>query len=256
VHQLTGVSWANVSTNVFMWILGAVTMFEVRVWFSLTGDQAAWASALATLVTGAGAVLGAFWLWRQQQMDRTRQLKKIGLAIFVDVYNRLLELEVFTCYEKWLVFHEKVHGSTAIGTETDARLRHKKAAQRYMHALSAESTLAIENFSVLRDNLGDVDDERRLVMLRLYTFLGGIPSQLKRFLEEWDVVDVVDAPAALSEDSKKLLGYAIGACAFLLNKLDGVERSKSKAEMYGKFYAAQRAIHDPQSGEEGGVPAR
>lgn len=247
MHQLVSrVSWVNISTNVFMWMLGAISMLMLRAWISLTEGQAAWASVVVTLLTGVGAVLGAFWLWRWQQKDRTQQLKKVGLAMFIDVYNRLLELEVFTCYEKWLRFSEKVYGAaaTAAGTDEEIRQRHQDAAKRYMRALSAESVLSIQNFSVLRDNLGDVDDEQRLVILRLYTFLGGIPAQLEKVCAEWEAVDVTNVPATLSENSKRLLNYSIGACAFLLKKIDEVERSRERADMYEKFYVAQREIHD------------
>ncbi len=163
--------------------------------------------------------------------------------MFVDVYHRLIELAAFTDYRHWHTFFSKVYGTAPSGTPPEIRLLHRDAGSRYIRALLVEIELTIQNFSVLRDNLGDIEEEKLESVLKLFALLAGMPPQLNAMAKEWNRCDITVDPAELSNSAARLLRMGTGACAFHLEKLDGKQRSPSDAAFYRKFYVEQVAIH-------------
>lgn len=244
-------SWVSVTTNVAMALFGMYALWLVSIGMSAPRWTPEWTSALAAalaLPVAAGtalfAVLGAFALWRRQQRARSMQMRAVGIAMFDELYHRLLELEVFTNYERWREFYKNVHGQEP--KASTARKRHKAAGARYIASLTNETEMAIANFAVLRDNLGDLDPGQVEAVLRLNTFLCGMPIQLRKMATSWNKRSALTKPVALTADMQRLLGLGIGACGYFLHKLDGKIRSLERAREYEAFFLQQQAIHNAQ----------
>ncbi|MGN7920185.1 hypothetical protein [Lysobacter sp. 22409] len=243
-QKQSGINWSFIAINTLMAIIGALVMGSIRWTTTLSEGQAEWSNVIATVLTGTGAVLGGFFLWRHQQNEKSKQLRAVGIAIFIDVYHRLLELEVFTNYDRWLNFFRQVYNISPSEVPIDSYQKHKDAGIRFIESLIHESRFAVDNFAVLRDNLGDVEEEQLEAMLRLFTYLSGITLQLKKLHSAWKATDITSLPASLSPEAARILEYGIGACAYFLGKLDGIERSKERTALYEKFYSAQKEIHN------------
>ena len=236
-HAITrawkSVSWTNVTAHVGVGLFGVAVMacclHGGRWTLSLSSGAADWANAIVTGIAAVLAVATTVLLWVYQQNARSRQLKLVGIRLFVDVYHRLLELSVFTDYDRWKEFYRSVNGSYPLGTPHETHVLHWDGAYRYMSALIAELPYTLDNFGVLRDNLGDFDSEKIEAVTRLFALVSGMPSQLEMMREEWVGTIITSEPAKLSEVWSRLLSHAIGACAFHLTTIDGVERSAERA---------------------------
>ena len=241
------VSLFAISFYLLFTALGATVMAALLYgarWQLFVGEgEAEWANAIVTGIAAVGAVATTILLWMYQQKVRSRQIQSIGITMFVNVYNRLVELSAFTDYKKWHAFYVEVYAKEPAASPEECWVLHKAGADRYLTALIAEVPHTVNNFAVLRDNLVDFNPDKMDAVSMLFALVGGIQTQLTSFQDYWRCLDDAAGPVALDENWKRLLSQAIGACAFHLKRIDGKSRSPDLAEVYGGFYAAQKRLH-------------
>jgi hypothetical protein len=191
------------------------------------GTVSDWASVLCTVAAAAIAVLGSFKLWNNQLKKRSDSLEATAVAIFRNVYDRLIEFEAFTNFDEWRRYAGNVNGGL-IATDEAAWKAHKEAVLSAISAHLVSLDLALKNFEAIQGNLYDVSRERIETMLRLHGFIGGAPSQIRRIQSFWAEADRGMGPVVLPEEFRYVLSRGIAGGAYFLNKLDSAGRKRAQ----------------------------
>jgi hypothetical protein len=153
------------------------------------------------------------------------------------IYRELVELQAFANFNRFTKFNRAL-AEEPIYLGVDV---HKKAVERVLDQLIANAEFAVENLSLVRDNLGDIENRKKRAVLLMMYLIAGLPNRLRAVRDRWSAQPLnASQPCALSEDDAFALQYAIEAAAHNLGELG---RSQSRdTKLYERMMEVRGAI--------------
>lgn len=190
------------------------------------------ASVVAALSSTVLAVVGAFGLWAYQVRARQRDMGQVVAPLFEGLYTSLKQIRAVSQEDSARDLLQAIKGAVpdaAVGELRPVQIAEyqSKVFPRSVESALVEANLVLAHWGNLQDALLSISPKLLPTLLNLHRIASGAVDQLPKLQERARPKYLEQIAPQVPLEDLRLLDWAIGRLANLLNELDGGSRDDS-----------------------------